>query len=103
MPAPQVTNAGVYLPTTYPLPGEDQEQFIVSLYQTLNSIIIALNLKTTGQYLNQEFVTSNMWFSSTNSLQQRNTFQLVVNTGVLAPGVLTTPHGLTIASTWTFV
>jgi len=96
-------NSGVYIPTTYTIPSDDPKQFIVRLYQTLNSIIVALNLKTTGQYLNQEFVTSNMWFSTTNSTQQRNTYQLVVNTGILAPGALLVAHGLTIGPTWTFV
>jgi len=101
----QFLNAGVYLPTTYPFPGEDKQQFILRLYQTLNSIILALNLKETGQYLQEEFVTSNMWFNLTNnySQRQRNTYRLSLSIGSLPPGTKTTAHGLTIGSTWTFV
>lgn len=102
---PQQSNAGVYLPTTYSFPGEDQEQFKVRIYQTINSIINALNLKETAQFLDQEFVTGQMFFNPTDSspLKQRNVFREVVDMGALAAGATTVAHGLTIGTTWSFV
>lgn len=102
---PQQSNAGVYLPTTYAFPGEDKEQFSVRIYQTINSIINALNLKETGQYLDEEFVTGAMWFNPADSspLKQRNEFREVVNIGALGAGVTTRAHGLIVGATWSFV
>jgi hypothetical protein len=112
------TNSGNYVPTTSLFDLEQLQktdvntpefkELLVRLYQVINNISLSLNLKETGYYVLQEFVIGSQWFPSTpgTSLASINTyrqeFRLVMNIGVLLPGVTTTPHGLTIGSTWIF-
>lgn len=102
---PSQIDAGLYLPTTYILEGEDQKQLAVRLYQTINSIILALNQKDTGQYITQEFVTGQLYTNPNDPslLRQRNGYREWYIIGAIGAGITTFPHGLTIGTTWEFV
>lgn len=80
------------------------KELLVRLYQQVNNISLALNTKTSGYYIQEEFVTGNLYYNltSTDPLKLRPEFRKVVDTGALAAGMNTTAHGLTIESTWTF-
>lgn len=107
---------GAFVPTTTVLdPAEiyttdlESRQFkelIVRLYQTVNNLSLAVNLKDSGYYVDQEFVTGQQYFpnpalSSTTSQTPtyRQTFRKVVNFGAL-PNTATkqVAHGITFGN-----
>jgi hypothetical protein len=103
----QQINTGFFVPTTNIWESDaDPKELVVRLYQNLNNIALALNAKETGFYLNQEFVTSAVYFglnSSSSDLDLRPEYRLVVDTGDLGAGVKNVPHGLTMDANWQFV
>ncbi len=82
---------------------EEFKELLVRLYQNVNNIALALNLKESALYLLEEFNTSAQYFDgATNSqLLLRPQFRSTFNIGAVA-GVSTTAHGLTIGTTWVF-
>jgi hypothetical protein len=81
------------------------KELLVRLYQNVNNIVIALNMKETGMYLQEEFATSAVFFDPTtmnSQLNLRAEFRKLINIGALGAGVTTVAHGLTIGSTWIF-
>ena len=102
----QRTNLGVWLPSTY-IFSEDIQENLVRLYQDVNNVITAVNMKTTGLYMNQETNNSKQWFipqalNAPNVTQTRATFQITVLTGQLPnTGTTITPHGIPFTSTFT--
>ena len=113
-------NPGMFVPTTNVWdPSEifsvdiNQPEFkelLVRLYQNLNTISLALNLKDTGYYVQEEFVNGQAFFpnptlSSTTATNpvHRQVFRKVVNFGALPNNALkSVAHGLTITNTFTF-
>jgi len=82
---------------------DDFKELLVRLYQNLNLMSLVLNSKDSAFYLNEEFVTSQLFFNTTNDpLSLRPTFRKVFNIGTLGAGVTTTAHNLSIGSTWKF-
>lgn len=81
------------------------KELLVRLYQQINNIALSLNLKDTGYYLLEEFVTSGQLFNATSNdpLQNRPIFRRTVNMGALPAGVTTVAHGLTITAAWRFI
>jgi hypothetical protein len=100
---------GLYVPTTQVW---DVQQFydmdvnspqfkelLVRLYQNLNNIAVALNLKESAYYMTKEFLTGQVFFNpDTNEPEkQRPGYRQVVNFGALpAAGIQPIPHGLTL-------
>ena len=86
------------------------QELLVRLYQVINNIVLSLNLKESGYYVLEEFVTGAEWFapSDPRGNTKRQEFRLVMNIGALPPGVTTRAHGLAmqfdpaVASTWMF-
>lgn len=107
-------NKGVYVPTTdvYDFSRIEQldansEEFkllLVRLYQNLNAIALALNLKESAYYILQEFVNGQLFFPAINSVNNefRQDYRIVINIGALAAGTTTIAHNLAITNTWTF-
>lgn len=107
-------NVGLYVATTdvweisrlqdIDVNSEEFKLLLVRLYQNVNNIAIALNLKDSGIYPLTQFVNGQQYFStnSANPNDVRSVFRIVVNIGVLAAGVTTVAHGLTIQTQWTF-
>lgn len=97
---PTQANPGLFVPTTNIWDVTDLENIdinspefkdlLVSLYQNLNSMALALNLKDTGYYTIEEFLNSQVFFpnptlTSTGSQTPvyRQVFRTVVNFGAL--------------------
>lgn len=110
----QQINTGLYVPTTniwdvteiLALKESDElKELLVRLYQNLNVISLALNLKDSGFYLQEEFVTGQAWFNaaSSNPLDLRGIFRKVIDFGSL-PNTATksVAHGITITNTFRF-
>lgn len=73
------------------------KEVLVRLYQNINSIELALNLKDSGYYQNYEFLNGQQFFSdSTNTdITGRQVFRTVVVFGALPNATLkTVPHGI---------
>lgn len=114
-------NVGLYISTTdvweisrlqdIDVNSEEFKLLLVRLYQNVNNIAIALNLKESGIYPLTQFVTGQQYFSTdpNNPNDTRSVFRLTLNIGSLGAGVTTVAHGLPIApnfptpTTWTFV
>lgn len=86
------------------------KELLVRLYQNINLISLALNLKDTGYYTLTEFVNGQAFFpnptlSSTTAANPvfRQVFRKVINFGAL-PNTATksVAHGITITNTFTF-
>jgi len=117
---PDQLGPGLFVPTTNVWDPSEIEatevtsqafkELMVRLYQNLNVMSLALNLKDTGYYVDQEFVTGQVYFpnktlSSTTAQAPtfRQTFRKVINFGALPnTATKTVAHGLTITSGFTF-
>ena len=86
------------------------KELLVRLYQNVNNISTAVNLKDSGYYDTQEFVNSQLYFPNpgNNSAMgktavYRQVNRLVINFGALPnTGTKSVAHGLTPNSSWTF-
>jgi hypothetical protein len=113
----QQINTGSYVPTTnvwdvarlYEVEVNSQEfkELLVRLYQNVNNIALALNTKSTGYYINEEFVSGKLFFNpaSNDPLQLRPGFIMTVNTGALGAGVTAVNHNIAVTNTfkWMFI
>ncbi len=108
MPNDLLSNSGSFVPTTnvweygqieqIDVNSDDFKQLLVRLYQNVNNIALALNIKDIGYYLNQEFNDGQQWFTSSNNANDlRPNFRTVVNFGALPnAGAKVAPHGITV-------
>lgn len=89
-----VSDWGMYIPTTTILDvgilqdidvnSPDFKELLVRLYQTVNNIAVATNLKDTGYYLTQEFNTGQLLFNVANDLTRlRSIYRTTINFGAL--------------------
>lgn len=117
---PQQLNPGMFVPTTniwdvsrlYEVEVGSQEfkELLVRLYQNVNNIALALNLKDTGYYTLEEFLNSQAFFpnpllNSTTSQQPtyRQVFRKTINFGSLPnTGVKSLPHGINVTTGYSF-
>jgi hypothetical protein len=93
---------------------EQLRELLVRLYQNLNRMSLAINVKDTGYYPRQELVNSQLWFpnpalnsSTTTFPAYRQVYRKVINMGALpngSTGTATTiqPHFIPINSSYTF-
>lgn len=120
---PTNVGPGLFLPTTQiidtqtiqdnPEVDQDLKQILIRVDQAFNDYAQAINLKDTGMYNLQEFVTGQVYFPNpalTSSTAQapvfRQVFRSVVNFGALPNTALkSVPHGLTVtaALSWTSI
>jgi hypothetical protein len=113
----QQINTGSYVPTTnvwdvarlYEVDVNSNEfkELLVRLYQNVNNISLVLNTKSTGYYINEEFVSGKLFFNpiSNDPLQLRPGFIKVINTGALGAGVTAINHNIAVTNTfkWMFI
>lgn len=112
-----INDVGLFIPTTILFdvdraieakPGsEEDKELQIRLYQAINNIILALNLKDTGYYLTQEFVTGAVYFNANNDFNNlRPVYRIVVDFGALpAAGTKSVAHNIpniTVSGTTTF-
>lgn len=108
------TRAGLFVPTTnvwdvqqiqsVNVNSQEFKELLVRLYQNINNITIALNLKDSGYYDTTQFVTGQLFFPGTFIPNQyRQVQRLVVNFGTLPNAtVKSVPHGITVNPNTTF-
>lgn len=81
-------------------------ELIIRLTQKLNDVVIALNLKTTGYFVQDEFVCGDVFFPDPTNPEPsifRQVFRKVIDCGALPnAGIKLIPHGLTPTALWTF-
>lgn len=113
----QQISTGSYVPTTnvwdvsrlyeVEVGSPEFKELLVRLYQNVNNIAIVLNTKTTGYYINEEFISGKLFFNpvSNDPLQLRPGFIISVNTGALGAGVTAVNHNITVTNTfkWMFI
>jgi len=111
MPKEQV---GLFVPTTNvwdpteiystEVTSPEFKELLVRLYQNLNSMAIALNLKDTGYYDTSAFVTGQKFFPkpgvtslSATAVEPREIYRKVINFGALPnTGTTNVAHGITV-------
>lgn len=112
----QLENTGNFVPTTQiweierlnqlDIPQEFKE-LLVRLYQQINNIAVALNLKDTAYYLETETNFSGLLFNNANPdpLALKPIFRKVVNFGALPAAGMTrsVPHGIALDASCTLV
>jgi len=109
---PDDVNPGQFVGTTqiYDLNKENlsETEFTTRLRQNFNNIVMALNVKDSGYYSQEEFVNGQLYFpdysrsDSANSTPPlfRQVFRKVINTGTLPnAGTATIAHGITFLPT----
>lgn len=111
-------NSGAFVPTTFILDvatlqkvdvnSPEFKELLVRLYQNLNRISLVINVKTSGYYPLNEFVTGDQYFPTTapsslvNALYRPSSRKLI-NFGALPnTGTKTVAHGLTITTATVF-
>jgi hypothetical protein len=111
---------GSFVPTSYvwdvarlyeiDVNSEEFKELLVRLYQNINAISLALNIKDTGMYNTSQFINGQIYFpnpalnSSTPTTPDfRQVYRLVINFGALPNTTTkTVPHGITITDQTTF-
>jgi len=113
-------NPGAFVPTTsvwdvqqiqsIDVNSPEFKELLVRLYQNINNIVLALNIKDSGYYSLQEFLNGQIFFpnpilNSTTSKSpiQRQVFRKIINFGAL-PNTTSKSiaHGINITSGYSF-
>lgn len=103
---PNSVNPGQFIGTTqiYDLGDAKDEDFSARLRQNFNNVILALNIKDSGYYSQEEFVNGQLFYpdysrvNSANSAPAtfRQIYRKVIDTGALPnTGTTNTAHGIT--------
>lgn len=111
----QLSNVGLFVPSNYTwdvsvlyqtdINSPEFKELLVRLYQNINSMCIALNLKDSAYYIPTEFLNGQTFFPNPSDPQQqpRQAFRTVVNTGTLPNnGTTSTAHNIDFAATYSF-
>lgn len=108
----QRQNTGFFVPTTGSFDIQQLQevnvntpefkQLLVRLYETVNTIALAVNAKDTAYYPEEEFNTGGILFNGNiaQALQQPQIFRRRVTTGALGAGVKNVAHGLNPTAIW---
>jgi len=114
MPFNIQNNIGLFIPTTNVWDIQNLEEgkditpalkeLLIRLYQNINTISLALNLKDSGYYVQQEFMTGQVFFpDANNNASGRQSFRTVVNFGALpnnTTGLMA--HGIDVFNSFIF-
>ncbi len=84
------------------------KELLIRLYQNINNISLALNLKESAYYFPQEFLTGQAFFLNPNVINaqnssQRQTFRMVIDCGALPnTGTTSIPHNINPLQSYSF-
>lgn len=83
------------------------KELLVRLYQNINNISLALNLKDSAYYVQQEFLNGQSFFPNPNTQFQaqttRQAFRMVIDFGALPNTTsLSIPHGIEVSNGFSF-
>ena len=114
------TQYGAFVPTTniwdvgqfmeVDVKSKEFKELLVRLYQNVNNIALALNIKDTGMYDTTQFVNGQLFFpnpatpvTGSQSSNFRQVYRSVINFGVLPnTGAKAVAHGITIDARTSF-
>lgn len=114
------SNVGAFVPTTnvwdvgqlhdVDVTSPAFKELLVRLYQNINAIALALNIKDSGYYVTEEFVNGQVYFPNPSLSSQtsskpvlRQVYRRVVNFGALPnTASKTVAHNLSITNGYTF-
>lgn len=111
----QQINTGSYIPTTnvwdvsqlyeIDVNSDEFKELLVRLYQNVNNIALVLNTKSTGYYINEEFVSGKLFFNpaSNDPLLLRPGFIKTIDTGALGAGLTAINHNIAVTNTFKFM
>jgi hypothetical protein len=120
MPDNLYFDGGSFIPTNYvwdvaqvystDVTSPEFKELLVRMYQNVNNMILALNLKDTGIYNTSPFINSQVFFpnpslnSSTSQLPEfRQVYRTVINFGALPNAAIkSVPHTIICTSNTTF-
>lgn len=116
----QNVTSGIFVPTTnvwdvsqiyeIDVTSPQFKELLVRLYQNINNISVALNLKDSGYYITESFVNSQLFFpnpiynsSTAVTPGYRQVFRIVINFGALPnAGTKSVPQNIIVNSQYTF-
>lgn len=103
----QLSSVGLFVPNNFiwdvqrlndmNVNSQDFKELLVRLYQNINSMCLALNLKDSAYYVTQEFLNSQSFFPNPSDVtnQFRQAFRTVVNFGTLPNnGTISVAHNI---------
>ena len=102
--ANEFNNTGLFLPNNFiwdvtdfneiDLNSSEFKELLVRLYQNINAINLAVNLKDSAYYSPQEFVNGQVFIAQDNQISQQ-VYRVMVNVGALPNNSsLSAPHGI---------
>lgn len=111
----QLSNVGLYVPNNFTfdverlheidVKSDEFKELLVRLYQNINTMCLALNLKDSAYYVETEFLNGQSFFpnpSDTNQ-QPRQAFRTVVNFGTLPNNTTkSVAHNIDFTDTYSF-
>ncbi len=107
-------NTGLFVPTTNVWDIQNLEEgkditpalkeLLIRLYQNINTLSLALNLKDSGYYVQQEFLTGQVFFPDADAnASGRQSFRTVVDFGALPNNTTgSMAHGIDVFNTFIF-
>lgn len=110
-------NAGLFVPTTniwdvaslkdIDVTKPEFKELLIRLYQNINNITLALNLKDSAYYVQQEFVNGQAFFANPNTINfennPRQVYRMVINCGSLPDtATINIAHNINPMSSYTF-
>lgn len=110
----RLSNAGLYLPTNFiwdinllqdtKLDSPQFKELLVRLYQNINSMCLAINLKDSAYYTQEEFLNGQVFFPNPSANRgQRQAFRTTINFGQLPNnGVISIAHNINIGAPFSF-
>ena len=114
MPSNLQNNTGLFVPTTNVWDIQNLEEgkditpalkeLLIRLYQNINTLSLALNLKDSGYYVQQEFLTGQVFFPDADSnVDGRQSFRTVVDFGTLPNNTTgSMAHGIEVFNSFIF-
>lgn len=118
MASPEQINAGLFVPTTniwdvaqlyeIDVTSPEFKELLVRLYQNINNISVALNLKDSAYYAEEEFINGQVFPPTVTTVgaspePTRQVFRKLIDFGALPnAGSTSVSHGLDITSTYNF-
>lgn len=118
---PSNTNPGLFVPTTYiwdvsqlystDVTSTEFKELLVRMYQNINAIQLAINIKDSGYYVEEEFVNGQLFFPNPTAVATpslttptyRQVFRKTVNFGALPNAASkSVAHGITVDANTSF-
>lgn len=111
----QLSNVGLYVPNNFTfdverlheidVKSDEFKELLIRLYQNINTMCLALNLKDSAYYVETEFLNGQSFFPNPSdpNFQPRQAFRTVVNFGTLPNNsTISVAHNIDFTNTYSF-